>query len=213
MTFISEPTLSQAPRGQKQRRWRWWYAGIADYRLAHPGCSNDEVAKHLNKHPNTISIITNSDLYREYEAQRKAQWREKNEDQLREKLTGVTIKVLDAIDEKLSKQKDQIPMPLAVDLLKSGLDRLGFAPSVGPAVVINNNQQNNNVQLPPSVTPSVLEEARMALRAVERQRMRPLAPPMVEVGPGSTVSHSQHDSQHGLEANEEVLGGPTSTDS
>jgi len=164
------------------------------------------VAKHLNKHPNTISIITNSDLYREYEAQRKAKFREENDFTMRTNLTGVAVKVLDALDEKLTKARDQIPMPLAVDLLKSSLDRLGFAPQSGPTVQVIANQQNNNVLLPSSVTPSVLEEARIALRAAEAQRLRPIAHTglTIEAEPGSLSTP---------ETAEEVLGGPSATDS
>jgi hypothetical protein len=167
----AEPALQRAQggTGHYRGRWRWWYASIADYRLANPGCSNRDVALHLGKAENTISAIANTDLYREYEAQRKQAWRARNEDILREKLTGVTIRALDAADAQLKKRGDQIPLAIARDLIETGLDRLGFGPQQGPAVVVNNTNQLAGPG--GSVTITLLEEARSTLRAVEQRKL------------------------------------------
>jgi len=178
----AEPALQQTKggTGHYRGRWRWWYASIADYRLANPGCTNREIAAHLGKGENTISAIANTDLYREYEAQRKQAWRQRNEDILREKLTGVTIRALDAADAQLKKKGDQIPLAIARDIIETGLDRLGFGPQVGPSVVVNNT---NQVSAPGgSVTITLLEEARSTLRAVEQRKIAS-ALPAAEVPP------------------------------
>jgi hypothetical protein len=116
---IAEPQLSTAPDRQRSKRWRWWYSAISDYRLANPGCTVKEVALALNKGETTIGFIVASDVYKEYEAQRRQE----------------------------------------------------FAPASTPSVIVNNNTAN---VVQNSVSPAALEEARMALRAVEAQRKRPL---------------------------------------
>lgn len=213
---IPEPQSSQlsrrqlAKQGSIEGRWRWWYAGICDYRLTHPGCSNKEIALYLKKHENTISMIVNTDMYREYEAQCKAQWRSHNEDVLRQKLMGVTTLALDSMKVQLEKKQDQIPLAISNEILKTGLEALGFGPKSAPGVVINNTQQH--VNLPAAVSPQMLDEARMALRGVERQRLNP---PVLELG-----AEPSQDSATGLASgseaepiDERTSGGSSSTDS
>src|SRR5262245_34149120 len=71
ITAAESEQMAPIPPNQRAKanrgRWRWWYASICDYRLAHPGCTNEEIAQHLGKHANTIHLITTTDLYREYE--------------------------------------------------------------------------------------------------------------------------------------------------
>jgi hypothetical protein len=168
---IAEPQLSTAPDRHRSKRWRWWYSAISDYRLANPGCTVKEVALALNKGETTIGFIVASDVYKEYEAQRRQEFRKGSEEVLRQKLIGVTTKALDALDVQFEKKKDQVPLELARDIVELGLDRLGFAPASTPSVIVNNNTAN---VVQNSVSPAALEEARMALRAVEAQRKRPL---------------------------------------
>lgn len=170
---VAEPALQTAPgkTGHYRGRWRWWYSSIADYRLANPGCTNREVAAHLSKAENTISAIVSTDLYREYEAQRRQAWRERNENILREKLTGVTIRALDAAEARLKKQQDQIPLGVAKELIEVGLDRLGFGPTQGPSVVVNSGVHVNAPDGAVSLT--LLSEARGLLRSVEQQKLSP----------------------------------------
>lgn len=166
---VSTPQLARTSRGVVEGRWRWWYAAIVDYRMAHPGCKLAEVAAHMKKHPNTIWAITNTDLFRDYEAQRLQEFRNRADQDLRLRLTGVATRALEALEGGLKTKGDQVPLGLANEIAVSALDRLGFAPQKGPTVVVN-SQQNNNVVLPGAVTAQALEEARQALRNSERQR-------------------------------------------
>lgn len=169
---VPEPKLNRTTRGVFRGRWRWWYASICDYRLSHPGCTNKEIAAFLRKSENTISAIANTDLYREYEAQRKQAWRARSEETLRAKLTSVTMLALDSAEAQLRKKGDQIPLAIAKDLLETGLDRLGFGPQAAPSVVVNNHQ----VLIPNAVSPAALEDARKTLRALEQKQLVLAAP-------------------------------------
>lgn len=179
------PAAVAAQKGGFNGRWRWWYSNIADYRLTHPGCKNVEIAQHLNKHENTISQIIKTDLYREYEAQRREEWRRDAENELTSKLIGVTSLALDSMKVNLEKKRDQVPLEVSRSIVATGLESLGFGPKPQPSVVVNNT--NQQVVLPNSVSATALEEARMALRTVEQQRLAPRGVVELEAEPLKTL--------------------------
>lgn len=186
ITVVEEPKVTQlsaasvtAQGGRINGRWRWWYSMIADYRISHPGCTHKEIASHLGKHESTVGAIVNTDMYREYEAQRKAAFRAEAEDRVRGKLLSLTDQVLDSMTEIYKKKQDQVPLEVSREILNTGLEGLGFGPKPQPGVIINNQQVN----IPSNVSASVLEEARMALRSVEQQRLAPRPAIELEVEP------------------------------
>lgn len=153
-----------------QGRWRWWYSAIADWMIRNPGGSMRECAAELNKAYATICFIASTDLFKDYLAQRKAEWQEGHDAALRSKLTRVAESSLDAILERVQKQGDKVPIDFLTEVATSSLDRLGFGPKKDPPSV---NVQVNNLNQPvvlPSVSPLALEEARAAMRRVESQR-------------------------------------------
>src|SRR5262249_36982385 len=137
--------------------------------------SNRDIAQHIRKHENTVSAIVNTDMFREYEAQRIQAFRDEADTELRLRLTGVARQALDSLSIQLEKKRDQVPLEVAREIAESTLDRLGFAPQRGPQVVVQNNSQ---VLLPNAVSPAALEEARAALRAVEQRKL--IAPSVLE---------------------------------
>jgi len=146
--------------------------------IRNPGKPLRECALELGKAENTIYYITGTDLFKDYYAQRRAEWVREHDQVIRSKLTGLAELSLDATIEKLTLQRDKTALPLLTDLLKTSLDRLGFAPQVGPQVQINQTIGDNRtqVQLPGSVTAADLEEARMALRASQARFVEVLPP-------------------------------------
>lgn len=212
---IFEPQITKAPDSQKQNRWRWWYANICDFRLLNPGCTNKQIAAHLQKSEHTIGAIIRTDMYLEYEAQRRARWRSENESMLRDKLTSVASLALDSMEAQFKKKLDQVPLELSREVAISSLDRLGFSPKTGPAVLVQTNNDNRSVVLPGAVNISILEEARMAIRAVEAQRLMPQSVQIpMEAEPAlDVVSHQSESSAQEPESTVEVIGGPSAIDS
>jgi hypothetical protein len=109
-------------------RWNWWYSAIADWMIRNPDKRLQDCANDLGKHVNTISQIANTDMFREYLARRKQEWREHHDFAIVSKVTQVAEAGLDLLLEKLEKKRDQIPMQLVTEMTTSALDRLGYGP-------------------------------------------------------------------------------------
>lgn len=175
LDLVREPPQSRGDPAARnsgnpyQGRWRWWYSAIADHMIRQPDARIEDIAKALNRAPNTISMIINTDLFKTYLQQRKTAWTVEHDFALRAKLTGVASKGLDIIQEVLEKKGDQIPLQRLAELTASSLDRLGYAPSSGPQVVVNTGNIDQS-QKTLNVSSDVLREAREKMRTVEQQK-------------------------------------------
>lgn len=159
-------------RNPYENRWRWWYPAISDWMIRNPSGKILDCAAELKKHANTISMIITTDMFKEFHAQRQREWQQVHDFGIKQKLTAVAENSLDIMLEQMNKQKDKVPMKMAVEFATSALDRLGYLPSSqGPAVQVNidSRQQNNTVVLQ-GVSATELEEARMAMRHAEEMR-------------------------------------------
>lgn len=175
-----EPPLRKG--SDAQSRWRWWYSGIADIMIRDPSVTQTQIAAQLNKHPMTIALIVNTDMFREYFHQRREAYREDHDHALRVRMTEVATEGLDIVLEQLKTKRTQIPLHSALKVVESSLDRLGYSPNA-PAVVVNNNVDARQQTV--ALTPHDLEAARAAMRLAEQSKTgSSLAPPMP---PGPTV--------------------------
>jgi hypothetical protein len=170
-----------------------WYDSIIDDILANPGTSIKETAKRLGRHPQTISLVVGSDLFRARWAQRRAQFNDALESRLTAKLAVVAEKSLDATIQILDKKRESIPLPVLNDVVKNSLDRLGYGPSApqaAPAVQVN---VSSNV-----VSAEALARARENLKVLEAKTIGPQVPREAGVRQSSPPTDSA-GSQSGLE--------------
>lgn len=168
--LYQEPAINKTRRGVVEGRWRWWYSSIADLMIRNPDWTQQQIAASLNKHPNTITMIVGTDLFREFLAQRKAAFRADHDFALNARLTNVATEGLDIILDQLRTKKTQIPLQAALKITESALDRLGYAPASSPQVVVDQRTIDNRQQTMVSLTPADLEDARMAMRLAERSK-------------------------------------------
>lgn len=155
-----------AQRGQM----RWWYASIADWMLRNPGSKLEECAKFFNKHPNTISLIINSDVFKAYLAQRRREWQLDHDAQLTQRLGDVAMKSMDCILEQIDKKRDTLRLDVLTELMGSSLEKLGFGKPNAPTVQVNTMVDASTQQIAIAVSPETLREAREALRIAESRR-------------------------------------------
>lgn len=148
---------------------RWWYPAIADWMIANPGGDLKDCADSLKRHVNTVRIIARSDVFKEYLAQRRAEWQANHDFAILDRVNRVAERSLDLMLENIEKKGDKIPIAHVTEIALGALDRLGYAPktNAGPQVNVSVGQQNN---VTVAVTTEALLEAQQALREVERQR-------------------------------------------
>lgn len=150
--------------------WRWYYASIADWMLRNPGRPMSECAAHINRHPNTVSMIVNSDVFKSYFAQRRREFTAEHDAQLTQRLGDVAMKSMDCILEQIDKKKDTLRLDVLTELMGSSLEKLGFGKPNAPTVQVNNLVDASTHQVAVAVSPEALREAREALRVAESSR-------------------------------------------
>jgi hypothetical protein len=141
-----------------------WYDAIIDDILGNPGTTIKDTAKRLGRNPNTIGLISSSDLFRARFEQRRKDYTDRLHDRLTAKIAQVAEKALDHTITVLDQKRESVPLPLLHEIAKGSLDRLGYAPtnSAAPSTVINNNILNSG-----TVSPAALERARSHLRQLQ----------------------------------------------
>jgi hypothetical protein len=163
-------------------RWRWWYAAISDAMLANPQATSQEIAKSLGRAASTISMIANTDLFRDYHSQRRQEFQKSHDFVLSGKLNKVAEKGLDLILEVMEKKRDTVPLTHLIAITNSSLENLGYGPKAPPSAPV---QVNVHQQVAVPVSAGALEEAREALRRAESKRLS--EPPQFEMLPNPAL--------------------------
>ena len=167
---IKESFRAVNPKNPYEGRNRWWYDFIADYMIRNPGALTKDIAAAMGKHPNTISMITNTDLFKTYFAKRKAEWRERHDFAIMSKTADIALLGLDLIHKKMEEKQTQIPLRDLKEVAGDALDRLGFGEKQPPLVQINQSAVDQSQKVFIAVGKDELEEAQQALRLAERVR-------------------------------------------
>jgi hypothetical protein len=144
------------------RKMRWWYESLADFMIANPGATQNEIAAHFQRNPATISTIINTDAFKAYFRQRRTIYAERLDTQVRDKLFAVTNKSLDHILEVLDKKRDTIPLEMLQRTAESSLKSLGYGATPPAGTTVNVNAAPQTVQV--AVSLDDLQLAREALR-------------------------------------------------
>lgn len=149
---------------------RWWYDSIIDWMIAHPDGKLGECALALRKSPSTISIVTNSDVFKLRLEERRKSFNERHDASIMAKSVQLAEVALDLQLDVLEKKRDKIPLGTIKEIGESALARLGYGVKGGGNSVINIGQgagaQTNVV----SVSKEALASARESLRAVEKSQ-------------------------------------------
>lgn len=181
---LTAHTLAPSKLAQttQRRKLMWWHDAIIDLMLAHPEMKKGEIAKKLGRAESTISIICNSDVFRHRLAARRKEFSEQLNSDIVTNTTRVANKALEMVMGRLeSGDAVKIPTLQLFSMADKALERLGFGPKPGGAVVIN-NQQNTVIAPTDAVAAAQQEILRREREAVERQKAAP-----VRIDPGPNV--------------------------
>ena len=175
----------------RTRKMRWWYEALADFMLAHPSATQNEIAAHFGRAVSTISTVVNTDAFKAYLRARRAEYHATLNEAVKTRLLNVAEKSLDAILEKLEKKRDTLPLDVLNRTTESTLRALGYGQSASPSVVVNNNP-GAPAQVAVTVSLDDLEAARAALRHSQQQALA--APTVVDVTPNSAEGGARQES-------------------
>ena len=161
------------PKPYHRTKMMWYFNAIIDWMIANPGRPLSELAAHIGRAQSTLSSIINSDMFKAHYAARRAEFESEHDFGIITKVTKVANASLDAMLVVLEKKKDQVPLPQLVAISDSALSRLGYGVKPqGPQLNFQVNGNGAQVVLPGAVTQQDLLEARMAVRAVEAQKLQ-----------------------------------------
>lgn len=145
----------------------WWYWALIDSMIANPEMTKKELAAQFKVSEVCIHLITTSDVFNAYLAERRAGNSKMLDEAIKLKLTKVADKTLEMIGKVLEKKQDAIPLSELTSLADKTLERLGYGVK-GSGVVVNTTG-NTQVVVPVSIQD--LEAARRALRMTEMQKL------------------------------------------
>lgn len=122
----------------------WWYEAIVDWELTNPGGRRKDCAKELNCSECHLSVISNSDSFKEFREMRMVQHRTRVSDGIIGRLEVVTDKALGKLEGVIDAAGPMTKMTEVADVAKMGLQALGMfrhgasgLKSTAPAVQIN----------------------------------------------------------------------------
>jgi hypothetical protein len=117
------------------------HQAIADWLIANPDRTQNECAAEFRISPAWLSVIVNSDIFREYIQSRLNEVSTPVMFSLREKLLGVAHRAVEKLGAAVDNSQDPDFLLAAAD---KTLHRLGYAPTRGPEPVAQTvtNQQN-----------------------------------------------------------------------
>ena len=137
-----------------------WHKDIFNWEIQHPGEKMAICAMHFGVSASWISIIKNSDIYREYAARQRGDHNERVSKSVIEGVEEVAKVSLDVLQTRISAERESIGLGIVNDAASMALKALGFgAKSSGrdvPAVNINLGV----------VDPELLNRAREKMRLV-----------------------------------------------
>jgi hypothetical protein len=128
-----------------------WYDELARFMIANPHMKKKDVARHFNKAPQTVYLVTNSDTFKQYYRERMDHMHGANVS-IAEKQAAVTEAALDHLLEDLTGSSAEMklnPMELK-EIANDGMKALGYGipkgPPAAPSVAIQFNISKGEIE-------------------------------------------------------------------
>lgn len=178
------------------RRMMWWYEAMADYMIANPTHTVAQIAKAFDRGEATVQLVKNSDSFKTYLRQRRADFVQEHDAAIRAKQLGIVETGMDVMLRILEKKQDTVPLAQLADIIDKGLGRLGYGEQKGGT----NVQVNVNNPAPQVVAVGVddLRAAQQAMRIAQQRQLE--APQIVDVSPNPAGEASPNPSDEERDA-------------
>ncbi len=142
---------------------RPWHEQVVDWMLQNPHLTQGQCALFFKKTETWLSLVINSDLFREYKARRFADHHENVSHSVIERVSGLAGLSIEVLEERINAERDDIPLGIVLDSASLMLKSMGYGPSpvATPAATINLNMNG--------APAAVLAEAREDLRRTHEE--------------------------------------------
>ena len=158
-----------------------WHESLIDLILLHPDKNMKQLAVILDRTPQSIYYVYGSDLFQAQLAARRRDLNDNLSAGISEKMLRVGNQALDIMLDRLTTQRDTLPLSGVSEIADQTLSKLGY----GGKYNGGQNLEQTNVNVVVAVDRSTLEEARSRLREVEnRQLQAPIHTPGRQVVEG-----------------------------
>jgi hypothetical protein len=104
----------------------WWMERLCDWMIAHPEKRLKDAAKEFGVTQAWLSVVKNSDVFKELFAKRSEQLSLGVVETVRDKLTAGTEMALDHLNKKIELEGEFLPIKDLMDVVDLGLNRLGY---------------------------------------------------------------------------------------
>lgn len=157
------------------------HSAIVDWEILHPGGTMIECSKAIGMSDNHISIIRNSDIFKDYRTRRLRKHHQNISRSVIEKTEMLACTSLDVLEERINNERAKMDMETVRTSADMALKALGFGNGSGSGGA--NAAANLTVVV--SASPAMLEDARNRMRE-KGESAKP--PQLIE---GETSSESQ----------------------
>ena len=140
------------------------HRAIIDWLIANPQQSMAVLANEMDVSRSWLSIVMNSDVFREEYTKRRQEHNRELSRQLVERQLKVALKALDRLDVILD--DDEVEDRLVLDTADRVAKNLGFSPSKGNAPQLLHEETTIERETAREVAPGVVERARERMRRV-----------------------------------------------
>ena len=148
---------------------RAWHEELLEFLLVNPRASLQEIALYFNASISWISIVRNSDAFKELYAQRRDQHFDRVSITVADRVTALADVTIDALTVKMEKhiQADTATIEQLKEVGDMALKALGFGAKQNSHININTSATTQNV----FVDKATLERARDVRRAIQREEI------------------------------------------
>jgi hypothetical protein len=123
---------TQAP-GRPVKKMGWWHKFIVDWELANPGASHGELARLLKISEPWLSQIYNSDMFKDYQAERLKEHQVLVSESVIDKVEHLGALSLDVMQERIEAERKDIGLGVVKDAAELCLKAMGFGARAGTA--------------------------------------------------------------------------------
>lgn len=117
-----------------------WHEALADFYIQYPQASNSQTAVHFNVSPQWVSIVKNSDSFKELMRTRRAAHSELVSVSVINKVEALAEQAIDELADQISRK--DLPVEHVKDIAAMSLKAMGFGGGDGqrgPSTVVNVN--------------------------------------------------------------------------